>query len=434
MALSIYNGDTPVEFELPTGWQLLDSKPVSDDVSTGEPVAELTRKGLAAPLGAPPLGKSLKPGGRVTIITDDGARNTPVRDILPVLFDELAAAGVGGDAIDILIGLGTHSEMSRDALIAKFGIDIVDGIRITQHDCHAPDLTPITTLASGTEVKVNPLMQAGTVIGVGTILPHPMNGFGGGPKIVFPAVANYEAIREHHLAFTAQAGSVFGNVEDNPFYGELSRIVGRSNLTHSLDCLYDRHDTPARVLFGSWQAVHEEGGRLSRHLTGINFSRKSQVTLVAGYPYQEALQLMKPMGVAGLVTELGGTLILTAKSRTDYPPFFFEVMNRVKRESDGRLKKYAIDSFNSGTLLLENAPVDLNCALFYALVCSNDFRCVLVSRDLNAPALEEIGFTVYPDLETALAKESGRTPRAEVNLVPLGGALPVLPQGLANNY
>jgi nickel-dependent lactate racemase len=50
------------------------------------------------------------------------------------------------------------------------------------------------------------------------LFPHPMNGYGGGPKIIFPAVSNYDAIREHHLANTIHPGSIFGNLHANPFY------------------------------------------------------------------------------------------------------------------------------------------------------------------------------------------------------------------------
>ena len=95
------------------------------------------------------------------------------------------------------------------------------------------------------------------------------------------------------------------------------------------------------------------------------------------------------------------------------------------------LAKYAVDKFNSGQLLLEGgAPVDLNCALYYALVCLDEYRCALATTDLDPAPLEEIGFVVYPDLQQAVEAEGALIPEAGVNLIPMGSLLPLLPQGL----
>lgn len=431
MDIQIYFGDHLQNVKLPEGWRLNDSKPLTDAGPALQDLDVLIRQALENPLGQDTLKNKLASGSKVTIISDDGARPTPVKSMLKILLEELRAAGVPNENIDILIGLGTHGTMTQEALAAKLSADVLSSFRVSQHDCRAADLVPITKLDSGCPVRINPLVaKADLSIGLGTIIPHVMNGYGGGPKIIFPAVSNYEAIREHHLAWTAHKGSIFGSMQDNHFYQDMLKIVEKSPLTYSLNSLTDLQNQVAAVLFGSWQKVCKQGAEISQRLCGVRYPGKADVTLVSGYPYDESLQLMKPLTTGGLLTKPGGTVILTAKAKSDFPPFFHEVFGRVQRESGGDLKKYALNCFHSGTLLLENAPVDLNCALFYALVGRNDFRVALISTDFDNAALENIGFVVYGGLEEALAAESKRNPKAQVNLVSLAGTLPILPEGI----
>jgi hypothetical protein len=98
-------------------------------------------------------------------------------------------------------------------------------------------------------------------------------------------------------------------------------------------------------------------------------------------------------------------------------------------ESGGNAKEYVREKFERGELLLEDAPIDLNCALFFALVCKGRQRVVIVSGDLDPKQVERMGFVHYPDLNRALAGESAIKPKAMVNLCPVGGMLPILPKG-----
>lgn len=431
MSWEIFHGPKKVAFNPPPDWRLLPSTWPEDQTGPGGGPTELTRQALDNPLDIS-LEDKILPGGKVALVTDDGARQTPIKDMLPVVIDRLAKLGVAADDIDIIVAAGTHGAMDRAGLTAKYGQRIVDDFRIHQHNCRSDDLVPVGRLSTGTEIKINPIaLAADLVIGLGTILPHPMNGFGGGPKIVFPGLANYEAIREHHLAWTTDPASRFGNLRGNKFYAEVSAATNRAGLDFSLDCVIDLNNNLNQILFGSWEAVHTAGAELSRQLCGVRYERKADAAVVGGYPYMEALQLMKPLSLGAMVVKPGGTIILTAPSNSDFPPFFYDVVRKAQEKSGGLLAKYAVDSFKSGRLLLEGgAPVDLNCALYYALVCLDEFRCVLATRDMDPAPLEEIGFVVYPELGQAIEAEGSLIPEAGVNLIPMGSLLPLLPQGL----
>ena len=428
--LSVIQGNLQVEIKLPPGWELLPSRPLNKRPPLEcVGVRRLTMDALLVPRGGEPLWQRVKPGRRVALVCDDATRHTPLKEMLPVILEQLESLGVARHDIDIVMGLGTHAPMTREQLEARLGGGILERYRVSQHDCHAKDLVPVGYLATGTQVCINPLVaRASLSIGLGTITPHPMNGFGGGPKIVFPAIADYQAIREHHLAWTTHPGSTLGNLDDNVFYREVLRVAELARLDYALNCVFDLEDRVAAVLFGSVAEVHRRGAELSRRCCGLEFERPAQVTIVSAHPYREPLQLMKPLVAASRVTKPGGTLILLSQAIGGFPPFFKEVFQRVERESGGEIKEFARRSFEQGRLLLEDAPIDLNCALFYALACRNDYRVVVVDPGLDAASLEAVGFVPHARLDQALAEEARRLPRAEVNLMPVGSALPLLAQ------
>jgi nickel-dependent lactate racemase len=266
------------------------------------------------------------------------------------------------------------------------------------------------------------------------LFPHPMNGYGGGPKIIFPAVSNYDAIREHHLANTIHPGSIFGNLHANPFYDEVSRVAGMADLTYSLNCVHDTHIRPRGVLFGPFRDVHEQGAVLSKSVCGMTFSRKSDVTLISAYPHMEPFQIFKSCNIGCLVTKRGGTVILLAKTNEEMPRKFVEVFEEIHSASQGKLREYVMDKFSSNQLLLEGASVDLNCALFFSNFLKHGYRVVIVSQELGDDNLDRMRFVHYDGLEKAIKTESRRQPTATVNVAPLGGILPILPEGLDMGY
>ena len=423
----IYNGDERHSFDLPSGWDIPIYSLPPEPPESGLTVSHLTEKAISQCLGAPRLEDTLTPEKKVAILTDDNARPTPVSEMLPVFLERLLGGGIRKENIDIVIASGTHSPLEERELVQKLGRGIIEDYRVSQHDCMAKDLIPIGRLETGCEIRINPIVAgADVLIGVGGIIPHPMNGFGGGPKILFPGVANYEAIREHHLTYTIQSGSVFGNLDGNPFYKEICRISRMAGLTYSLNCVFDMYDQVAGVFFGSFEAVHKQGAALSKELCGLGISRESDITMISAYPYMEPLQVIKPLITGSLVTKPGGTIILLAKTNRPMPTSFVETFEGILRSCGGRLREYVLATFESKRLLVETAPVDFNCALFFALICSHDHRIVLVSQELSRESVERMGFVHYHHLEEAIEKERRLRPTASVNLIPIGGVLPVL--------
>ncbi|MBN2122668.1 MAG: DUF2088 domain-containing protein [Deltaproteobacteria bacterium] len=431
MKQTVYVGKNATGFSMPEGWELLPCRLPPDKGPSDLSIRRMTENALSSPPADPDWGSVLTSGSKVTIITDDIARPTPSREMLPALLDTLLEKGLRKESVDIVVGLGTHKPMEEAVLQEKIGEDILRAFRVTQHDCQAEDLVPVERLKTGGEVRLNPTVANADIrIGLGSIMPHPMNGFGGGPKIIFPGVANYPAIREHHLAQTVHSKSIFGNLEGNPFYEEILRIARKARLDFSLNCVFDCFDRVGAVLFGPFEQVHEEGTALGRELCGIHLTRPSDVTIISAYPYMEPFQVIKPLITASLVTRPGGTIILVAETTGEMPGSFVDICERITDLSGKDVGKYAISKFRSNHLLLEKAPIDFNCALFFTLLCKENHRVAVVSRQLGHGNLQRMGCIPYLDLETALETESRVLHHASVHLIPLGGMLPILPGGL----
>ena len=130
MRLAIEYGDGHVEVELPD-----DTTVISADDAAGhahrepaplaDPVAA-TREALANPLGTGPIGDLVARGSPVTIAFPDrvkgGAHATAHRKVvLPLLLDELSAAGVRPPGLRLVCAIGLHRKNRREEFLGYLG-------------------------------------------------------------------------------------------------------------------------------------------------------------------------------------------------------------------------------------------------------------------------------------------------------------------------
>jgi nickel-dependent lactate racemase len=417
----VYYGEDKYPFEIPPGWTVLQNA-MSEEAEISLTIPEMVEKALAAPISSPRLSEIVHEGSKVALIVDDWARATPVGQILPTLLEELQAGGVGRENIDIVVALGTHRAMPQEALAERLGEAVFWEYRVSQHDSQAENLVPIGRLSTGGEVRINPIVaRADVKIGVGSIVPHPMNGFGGGAKVVMPGVANFEAVKEHHLHFTPQPGCYTGNLESNPFYHEVCRVAEMAQLTFIVNCVYNSREVVVDVVAGHFQKAHLAGIERSRENYALQLDEPADVTITSAYPYVEAAQIIKPIIPASLLaTRPGGSVIIVATCRDEMPEPLLAALDAVYARHPEHTGRLAVDTFGSSQLFVEGA-IDFNCAIFYALVCAARSWVTMVSRDLDERSITRLGFRYASSLEEAIEWESKVRPQATVNIFPIGG-------------
>ena len=424
----LYSGEKKQTFTIPPKWAILEHTRISEGMPTAS-VNDLTRGALAAPVGSPPLCELAEKNTEVAILVDDPSRATPVDQMLPPVLSELLLAGVNREHITIVVALGTHRFASQEDLEAKVGKSVLQEYRVVQHDCHADNLVPIGKLLTGGEVAIDPFVaRAQLKIGIGSIFPHPMNGFGGGAKILYPGVADFASISEHHFHYTPEPGCVLGHTETNPFYHDVCRMAEAAGLNFIVNCIYDAREHVVDMVAGHCEKAHREGIEKSKKNYAFHMKEAADVTLVSADPYIEGPQITKPIIPASLMTtKPGGAVILLARCPNGMPEAMLQSFDKIFEARPEHAGRFAVNAFKTSRAMAEGA-IDFNCAIFFALVCASRTRIIIVSDDLDEPSVNRLGFQYAPSLQAAVDQEQAKQPKATANIFPLGGLLlPLMP-------
>ena len=387
-------------------------------------VQSMVDRAMREPIESPVLAECLRHSDTAAVVIEDMTRPSPKREVLIRLLDELDAAHIKEENISIIIGLGTHQAIKPDDITKLFGQDLTTRYAFFNHDCWSSDLVKIGNFASGTAVKINRRVhEASFKIGIGSIVPHPLNGFGGGGKIMFPGVADFDSILDHHLRLSFHPGTGLGKLKANPFYEEVQTMAQTSGLNFIINCILDQRAQVRDVVAGDPISVHREGIQRSQKVISRKFKGKSDITITTAYPHVEGSQIIKAVAPAARVTHEGGCIILVAECRGGIPDF---VLNGFARfhELHGRDIMQGVQSyFERKSLIMSEGAVDFNMAMAFTLAALQRFRIILVSPDISRVEAEKMGFILAEDLDDAFDIASSFHPSPTVNIIPLGGII-----------
>jgi nickel-dependent lactate racemase len=266
-------------------------------------------------------------------------------------------------------------------------------------------------------------MEATFRLGVGSIFPHPMNGFGGGGKILFPGVADLEAITDHHFQYTFQSGTGLGKLDGNPFYEEVCALARSVPLHFVVNGILDQKDVLADLVAGDPIEAHRAGARICRALTTRRFPKLADLTVTTSFPYKEGPQIVKPLVPASLVTKPGGCIILAADCSGNLPEPFIASFEKFRSRHEGDLFGGVRAHFSERRLIMEGGAVDYNMALAFALAAQHQFKIILVSGDIPRTTAERMGYVYAEDLNQAIAISARYCPSPEVHVIPSGGVI-----------
>ena len=416
-----------VPFEVPSGWNLLSFSAFPEQGHVRDP-GDLARRSLKNPIGTPALAASLSPGHRIAVLVEDITRASPKRLVLEALTEELREIGIPESHISITIALGTHRPLANEELERIFGSDLLNRYAFFNHDCHAPDLVPAGELRTGRAVKINRrVWEADFRIGIGSIFPHPMNGFGGGGKILFPGVADFDSILEHHLLFTFHPGTELGKVEGNLFHEQVCAVARSAGLHFVINCVMNQNDEVADIVCGDPLDAHMAGIEKCKALISAKFNRKADVTLISSFPYMEGPQIVKPLAPASVITREGGCIILAADCSGNLPDPFIQAFQTFHAKFKGNLMEGVLHYFHHKELIMKDGAIDFNMALGMTLAAQHRFKIILVTQDIPRQKGEMMGFLFAENLPEAFGLVSRFLPEPEVHVIPSGGIiLPVM--------
>lgn len=316
MKIDLLYGKGGLSVQLPDNTQVVRKKgmPILDD-----PQGSL-RRGLHDPIGTPSLREIAEGKSSVCIVVCDITRPVPNGVILPVLLEELHAAGIKKDQITILIATGNHRPNLGPEMVEVIGRDeMVKNYRVVNHSSTASEeLEYLGKTPNDTPVYINKIYTRSDLrVLTGLVEPHFMAGYSGGRKCICPGVAAAETVKYLHSPRYLESPYATNCITaGNPLHEELLNIARMAGCEFSINAVIDDKRNISGFFCGDIEKAHEVSVEFSSRYVTAGLPEKADiiVTTSAGYPLDKTYyQAVKGLvGVLGVLKE-GGTIIMAAE-------------------------------------------------------------------------------------------------------------------------
>ena len=321
LAQNRWYGDAPVEIEFPDNWdvEIFDSPGDRFPVLTKKDIREKFKTAV----GTQPIRELAKGHKEVVIVFDDLTRGTPVQPIAEVLLEELETAGITKEHIRFICGLGMHGPLMRNDFVRKLGERIVREYPVYNHNpyeaCVDVGVTP-----TGIQISMNKeFMACDLKIGIGALVPHPLNNYGGGGKIIVPGVASAETIYATHdksrQAIMASGNPMArnGTMGESEFRDEVEAVVRLTGFDFKIDAIVNTNSEMYDLFMGDPIAEYHAAAERAQGMYAVRPKGKKQVIIAnANFKSSEAtignfigMQALEPGGDLILVNHTPGQCI-----------------------------------------------------------------------------------------------------------------------------
>lgn len=373
-------------------------------------VQAAVRNAIRNPIGSPTLAELVEKHGRQTLLlVDDSTRSTPQTLVLPILLDELNAAGVPDSEISIMIALGTHRRMQHHELAERVGKAVMHRVPVTNLSQDPKDFVDLGTTPLGIPIQVSRrYLESPITIAIGNIIPHMYAGWAGGAKMVQPGVTSALTTGRTHLIAGPRVYQILGNVE-NEVRKEMETIAIRSGLKFIVNVVLDAAGAVAGVVAGDVVKAHRAGVEIARPIYTVDLEEKADIVVASSHPADRDLwQGFKPVNNCGMLVKDGGTLILIIPAPEGIAPDHQQLVDFGTIPGEQVLK-----------LVEQGKVADEVAAATYVAFDQTRRRIhvVLVSDGIPDSEAKKIGITAttsFPDALCAALKRHGESARIGV--------------------
>jgi len=254
----------------------------------------------------------------------DLTRPQPREAMVRALLAELEGISGRGD-FTLLVATGTHRGNTDAELRVMLGGELVDTIRIINHDARDPSmLTWRGEFGNGVPVWLNRhWVEADVQITTGFVEPHFFAGFSGGPKLVAPGLAGLDTVLTLHDA--ARIGSdraTWAICEGNPVHDDVRAIAAGTGVDFAFDVVLNAEQQVVSAFGGEILAMHAAAREQVRAVSMRPVDQLFDVVVTSnsGYPLDQNLyQAVKGMSAAATIVKPGGLIICAAECRDGFP-------------------------------------------------------------------------------------------------------------------
>jgi len=370
------------------------------------------RQASAQPLGADPLSEVAGLGDRVVIVTSDGTRPVPNRQLIPWIIESL---GVPDDRLTVLIGTGSHRPNTPAEIDSMFG-DLARRVKIVNHDAFGEEQNQkMGTTASGTDVYLDSAyVEADRRIVVGFIEPHFFAGFSGGAKGIAPGVAGIDTILRFHRAdLIGHPNSTWGVIDGNPIQEEIAQAVAMLPPDFMVNVTLNAEKAISGFYLGDYVEAHREGCDAVKAASMQPVARAFPVVVTSnsGFPLDQNLyQTVKGISAAARIVGDGGTIVVASECSDGIPDHgnFAQIMRDSASPAD------VIGSIQA----LERPILDQWQAQILAGILERS--AIKVRSDLPREDVEMCKMDVIEDVDSAVAEGLEGTDDRRVAVLPDG--------------
>lgn len=254
------------------------------------------------------------------ILICDITRPVPNGQILPPLIRDLLTAGIGADAITVLVATGLHRPNEGDELRELIGSDwVLETVGVVNHFAgNDEDHVLIGVTQSGTPVKLDKrFVLADLKIVTGLVEPHFMAGYSGGRKVIAPGIAHRDTITTFHSAgFLEHPKAANCILEGNPLHMEQMEIVGMLGRVLAVNTVIDHRRNLSFVNYGEINESHAAAVDYTCRFAEVELEERYQtiITSGGGYPLDKTYyQTIKGLVGARDIVHPGGDIIILSE-------------------------------------------------------------------------------------------------------------------------
>ena len=308
-----------LELPLPDSWQVEVYNMAGYNRPAMKP--DEIKASISNPIGIPPIRELAKGKKEVVIIFDDMTRVTRVAKIVPSVLEELAAAGIPDNRIRFIVALGLHATMWRQHFVKKLGEEVVARFPVYNHNPFANCSYVGTTSTYKTRVYANEeVMKCDFKIAIGSVVPHAMNGFGGGGKIILPGVVSFETIDHNHRAqrkdmseHRDQPITGMGIFDNNPMHYDIDEAANLVGLDVLINCIVNMWGESVAMYAGAMEPAHAAAVQESK--THYLTPRVKGKDIVIANTFAKVNETFFGLGIAyPAVNTKGGDVVLIANA------------------------------------------------------------------------------------------------------------------------
>lgn len=386
------------------------------EMNSVPPAADLSAEilsALARPIGTPALRELAEPGCKVVLLVDDLTRPTPAHAIVPVVLDELAAAGVEKRDISIVMALGSHRQMSGREIAAKLGRRVAEEYRVINSRFYDPShLVHIGNSEDGVRIFIDEeVVRARLRIGIGSIVPHAAVGWSGGGKIIYPGVAGKETVTQFHFTHGLTEENMTGR-DECIVRSRMERWVDIVGLEFIVNCILTPDNRVYRVVAGHYIDAQREGVKLAHRVYSAEIEERTDIVVAASYFHDiDFWQATKGIYSGERLVRDGGTLLLLSPCpeglgvHTEFPL-------RIGRDDNREL----LEKLLSGQKSMPEDPLPIPPGAMLSALRKR-ISCAVVSPGLRPEDMRLAGYESFPNAQSGLDALMKRYPDSKINFL-----------------